>query len=148
MEAQTLIHITELPKTEQQTTAVIDIGMTSEDRQRVHRRITARDGQSFAVTLPTGTILQVGQALYSSSDTLYRITAVAEDVLTIKPKTLAEAAFVGHLIGNLHRDIDIVEGDIIALWNEPLERKLSKAQLAYKREQRPFNGRPAGEHSH
>lgn len=148
MGAQTLIHITQLAETEQHSKEVIDIPMTSEDRQRVHRRITAKDGQNFALKLATGSVLRVGQTLFSSADTLYKITAAAEDVLSIKPKTLAEAAYIGHLIGNLHRDIDIIEGEIIALWNAPLERKLSKAQLSYKREQRPFNGRPAGEHSH
>lgn len=148
MGAQKVIHITQLPRTEQHSKEVIEIAMTSEDRQRVHRRITAKDGQSFALKLPTGSVLRVGQTLYSSADRLYKITAAAEDVLTIKPKTLAEAAFAGHLIGNLHRDIDIVEGEIIALWNVPLEHKLSKAKLAYKCEKRPFNGRPVGEHSH
>ncbi len=148
MGAQTLIHITQLPNIERQAKNVVAIPMTSEDRQRVHRRITAKDGQSFALQLPTGSVLRVGQVLYSSTDTLYKITAAAEDVLSIKPKTLAEAAFVGHLIGNLHRDIDIVQGEIIALWNAPLEHKLNKAELSFKREQRPFNGRPAGEHSH
>ena len=145
----TLIRIQSLPQLKDTTQyEVIDIPMTSEDRQRVHRRLTASDGQAFALDLATGTVLAVGHPLHITNDRLYRITAAEENVLTIKPRSLDEAAFVGHLIGNLHRDIDIINGEVIALWTAPLERKLEKAKLTFIRENRPFKGRPAGEHSH
>ena len=127
---------------------VIEIAMTSEDRQRVRRRVVASDGVEFGLELPTGTTLIVGQALHTTDSKLYKITAAPEDVLTVNPKDISQAAFIGHLIGNLHRDIDIVNNQVIALWNEPLEKRLQKANLDYVREQRAFNGKPAGEHSH
>ena len=127
---------------------VIDIAMTSEDRQRVRRRIVAEDGVEFGLELPTGTTLTVNSALHITNSKLYRIIAASEDVLTVKPRSISEAAFIGHLIGNLHRDIDIVNNEVIALWNAPLEKRLQKAELDYVREQRAFNGKPAGEHSH
>lgn len=126
----------------------IDIPMTSEDRQRVRRRLEAPDGEVFALELPTGSVLPVGHALFVTAKKIYQVAAAPEDVLCITPKTLDEAALVGHLIGNLHRDIDIFEGQVIALWTEPLEQKVQKAGLDYVRERRPFRGRPAGEHSH
>ena len=127
---------------------VVEIAMTSEDRQRVRRRIVASDGVEFGLELPTGTTLTVNSALYMTESKLYRISAAPEDVLTVKPRNISEAAFIGHLIGNLHRDIDIVNNQVIALWNAPLEKRLQKAELDYVREQRAFNGKPAGEHSH
>jgi len=127
---------------------LVEIAMTSEDRQRVRRRIVAEDGVEFGLELPTGTTLTVGQTLHFTKTKLYKITAAPEDVLTVKPKDISEAAFIGHLIGNLHRDVDIVDNQVIALWNAPLEKRLQKAKLNYVREQRAFNGRPAGEHSH
>lgn len=145
---QTLIRIKTLTQVKQLPGEVIDLAMTSEDRQRVHRRLTAPDGQTFALELPTGTILPVGGILYLTKSRAYRVTAAAEDVLTIKPRSLAEAALAGHLIGNLHRDIDLVEDEVIALCTAPLEHKLTKAGLPYIREKRPFKGAPAGEHSH
>jgi len=108
----------------------------------------ASDGVEFGLELPTGTTLIVGQILHSTESKRYKITAAPEDVLTVKPKDISQAAFIGHLIGNLHRDIDIVNNQVIALWNEPLEKRLKKANLDYAREQRAFNGKPAGEHSH
>ncbi|CAN5898359.1 urease accessory protein UreE [soil metagenome] len=127
---------------------VVELPMTSEDRVRVRRRLTASDGREFAVALATGTVLHVGHALHVDGKTAYVVTAAPEDVLVVTPKTVREAAFVGHLIGNLHRDIDIADGQVVALWNAPLEAKLQKEGLEAERTQRPFKGKPPGEHSH
>ena len=127
---------------------IVDLPMTSEDRVRVRRKFRASDGREFALELPTGTVLHVGHALHVVAETAYIITAAPEDVLVITPKSIEEAAFVGHLVGNLHRDIEIVQGQILALWNAPLERRLEKEGLNFERTKRPFKGKPPGEHSH
>ena len=146
---ETLIRIQSLPHLHHfDEFDVVELPMTSEDRQRVRRRLTASDGRAFALELPTGTVLHVGHALYATDKTAYVVTAAPEDVLVVTPSTLQEAAFVGHLIGNLHRDIDIVEGQVVALWNAPLEQRLAKEGLDAERTQRPFRGKPPGEHSH
>ncbi|MEM7735896.1 MAG: hypothetical protein AAF267_08915, partial [Deinococcota bacterium] len=88
---------------------VIELAMTSYDRQRVRRRLVAEDGMELALELPTGTTLHVGQVLHQAGHTVYVVTAAPEDVLVIKPRSMNEAAFVGHMIGNLHRDIDIAD---------------------------------------
>ncbi|MEM6430175.1 MAG: hypothetical protein AAF708_13110, partial [Deinococcota bacterium] len=43
---------------------VVELPMTSHDRQRVRRRIVAEDGTELALELPTGTTLHVGQVLH------------------------------------------------------------------------------------
>lgn len=126
----------------------VAIPMTSHDRQRVRRKLTAPDGCEFALSLPTGSVLPVNHALHLQGNTLYVIAAAPEDVLLVRPRSLQEAAYIGHLIGNLHRDIDIQDEGILALWDTPLEQRLIKAGLDYERCQRPFSGKPPGEHSH
>ena len=127
---------------------VIDLPMTSHDRRRVRPRLTAPNGREFVLELPTGTVLQVDRPLHVGGGTAYVIRAAPEEVLVIEPRSLDEAAFVGHLIGNLHRDIDTEEDQIIALWDAPLERRLKQAGVPVVRERRPFSGRPPGEHHH
>lgn len=124
------------------------VPMTSADRRRVRRRLEAPDGAVFALELPTGTVLRPGQVLHAGAGRAYVVRAAPEDVLVIHPRTLAEACRAGHLIGTLHRDIDL-EGDGIAvLWDAPLEDRLRRAGLAVDRVLRPFHGQPPGEHSH
>lgn len=146
---ETLIHIQGLPAhVPAADRQVVDLPMTATDRRRVRRRLVAPDGQHFALALPTGSVLPIDHPLYVTDTTLYRITAAAEEVLVISPRNIDEAALVGHLIGNLHRDVDIVDGQLIALWDAPLEQKLHRTEVPCVREQRPFRGRPPGEHSH
>ena len=127
---------------------VIHLAMTSEERQKVRRKLTASDGMELALELPTGTTLHVGQVLFERDNTVYVVDAAPEDVLLVRPRDLQEAAHVGHMIGNLHRDVDISEDGIAALWDAPLERKLEQAGLDFTRTSRPFRGKPVGEHSH
>lgn len=127
---------------------VTHLAMTSEERQKVRRKLTASDGLELALELPTGTTLQVGQVLFERENTVYVVSAAPEDVLLVRPRNLQEAAHVGHMIGNLHRDVDISEEGVAALWDAPLERKLEQAGLDFTRTSRPFRGKPVGEHSH
>jgi urease accessory protein UreE len=127
---------------------IVCIPMTADDRRRVRRFLEAPDGTVFALELPTGTFLKPGQVLHIEGEQAYMVDAAPEDVLVIRPRDLTEAARAGHLIGNLHRDIDF-NGDVITvLWDAPLEDRLRRAGLTVERTRTPFRGSPPGEHSH
>jgi len=127
---------------------LVELPMSAADRRRVRRLVEAPDGVVFALELPTGTILQPGQLLHHDALTAYVVSAADEDVLVVAPRDLAEAARVGHLIGNMHRDIHASGNEIIALGDEVLAERLSRAGLRVDRARRPFLGRAPGEHSH
>jgi urease accessory protein len=127
---------------------VVELPMSASDRRRVRRLVEAPDGVVFALELPTGTILHPGQLLHHDAQTAYVVSAADEDVLVVAPRDLAEAARVGHLIGNMHRDIHASGNEIIALGDEVLAERLSRAGLRVDRARRPFLGRAPGEHSH
>jgi urease accessory protein len=76
------------------------------------------------------------------------VEAAPEDVLVIRISSAKEAAFVGHLIGNLHRDIDIDGDSIVVLHDEPMEERLLRAGLRFERAQRPFHGNAIKGHVH
>jgi urease accessory protein len=126
----------------------IEIPMSAEDRRRVRRLVDAPDGTQFPLDLPTGTVLRPGQVLHQSGDRQYVVAAVAEDVLVIRPRDIAEAARVGHLIGNLHRDVDIEGEQVVALADAALTDRLRRAGVPFAEERRAFQGRAPGEHAH
>src|SRR6476659_9004700 len=127
---------------------VVELPMNAIDRRRVRRLIEAPDGVVFALELPTGTILHPGQLLHHDAQTAYVVSAADEDVLVVTPRDLAEAARVGHLIGNMHRDIHASGNEVIVLADDVLAERLSRAGLRVDRARRPFLGRAPGEHSH
>ena len=129
-------------------TITIEIPMTAHDRRRVRRIIEAPDGARFPLELATGTVLRPGQVLHQSGDREYIVAAAPEDVLVARPRDLAEAARVGHLIGNLHRDIETHGTDVVALADAALADRLLRAGIPFVADRRAFHGRPPGEHAH
>ena len=126
----------------------IEIPMTAHDRRRVRRIVQAPDGTSFPLELPTGTVLHPGQVLHRSGERIYVVAAAAEDVLVIHPRDVAEAAGVGHLIGNLHRDIEAEGTEVVALADQALADRLRRAGVPFRPDRRAFHGRAPGEHAH
>ena len=126
----------------------IEIPMTAHDRRRVRRLVDAPDGERFPLELATGTVLHPGQVIHRIGDRSYVVSAAAEDVLVIRPRDVAEAARVGHLIGNLHRDIDVQRTEVIALADAALSDRLRRAGVPFESARRAFHGRAPGEHAH
>ena len=128
--------------------AVVTLPMTAQDRRRVRRIVAAPDGTRLALELPTGTVLAPGQVLHRAGGRTYVVEAAAEDVLVARPRSLDEAARIGHLIGNLHRDLEAADGAIVALADAALAERLRRAGVPFAPERRAFHGRAPGEHAH
>jgi len=112
---------------------IVELPMSAIDRRRVRRLLEAPDGVVLALELPTGTILHPGQLLHHDAEVAYVVSAADEDVLIAHPRDLAEAARVGHLIGNMHRDIFAAGNDIVALADDVLAERLARAGVACER---------------
>ena len=126
----------------------IEIPMTAADRRRVRRLVAAPDGVTFPLELPTGSVLQPGQVLHQASGRAYVVAAAPEDVVVARPRSVPEAARLGHLIGNLHRDIETDGDAVVALADTALVGRLRRIGVPFAEERRAFHGRAAGEHAH
>lgn len=126
----------------------IEIPMTAADRRRVRRLIAAPDGVQFPLELPTGSVLRPGQVLHEANGRAYVVAAAPESVVVVRPRSVEEAARIGHLIGNLHRDIETDGDAVIALADASLIDRLRRIGVPFAEEQRAFQGRAPGEHSH
>jgi urease accessory protein len=127
---------------------IVELPMNAIDRRRVRRLVEAPDGVVLALELPTGTILHPGQLLHHDAEAAYVVSAADENVLVAHPRDMAEAARIGHLIGNMHRDIHASGNDITALADDVLAERLAKTGVPFDRARSPFHGRAPGEHSH
>jgi urease accessory protein len=128
--------------------AIVELPMTAHDRRRVRRLVTASNGAVLALELPTGTILQPGQVLHHDPHVAYVVAAADEDVLVVRPRDIGEAARIAHLIGNLHRDIQVDGAEIVALADNTLAERIVKMGAPVENARRPFHGRAPGEHAH
>jgi urease accessory protein len=126
----------------------VEIPMNAADRRRVRRMVAAPDGIEFPLQLPTGTVLHPGQILHEQDGRAYVVSAAPEDVVVVRPRSLAEAARIGHLIGNLHRDIEADGDAVVALADTALIDRLRRLGVPFGEERRAFHGRAPGEHAH
>jgi urease accessory protein len=127
---------------------IVPLPMTAHDRRRVRRLIDAPDGARLALELATGTVLQPGQVIHEAAGRAYVVSAALEEVLVVRPRDVEEAARIGHLVGNLHRDIETRDHCVIALADTALSDRLRRAGVTFSTERRPFHGRAPGEHAH
>jgi urease accessory protein len=153
MTNDTSIPVRSLPTThlhdeDEESRLRIELPMTAHDRRRVRRIVAAPDGTQFALELPTGFVLQPGHVLHRAEGVVYVVTAAPEDVLVAHPHDVEQAALLGHLIGNLHRDIEVSGGAVIALADAALADRFRRAGVAFERAHRAFHGRAPGEHTH
>ena len=81
----TIFRISNLPIStgESSNLKIVELYMTSHERQRVRRRVVAPDGINLALELPTGTMLQVGQVLHKTQNCIYIVQAATEEVLVL-----------------------------------------------------------------
>jgi urease accessory protein len=127
---------------------LIELPMSAYDRRRVRRLVEAPDGTMLALELPTGTVLHPGQVVHADEERAFVVTAADEEVIVVRPRDIAEAARVAHLIGNLHRDIEVTPTEIVALADATLADRLEKSGVLISRARRPFHGRAPGDHAH
>lgn len=127
---------------------VVSLPMTAHDRRRVRRIVEAPDGTRLVLELATGTVLVPGQILHRAGGCAYVVTAAPEDVIVARPGSLEEAARLGHLIGNLHRDLEAAGDVVVALADAALADRLRRAGVPFAIERRAFHGRAPGEHAH
>jgi urease accessory protein len=147
----TAITIRELPSADQAPSPgeqVVHLPMTAHDRRRVRRLVDAPDGARLALELATGTVLHPGQVLHRDGARAYVVQAAPENVVVARPRDVAEAARLGHLIGNLHRDLEVDGDQVVALADAALADRLRRAGMPFVEEQRAFHGRAPGEHAH
>jgi len=127
---------------------VVELPMSAHDRRRVRRIVEAPDGARLALELATGTVLAPGQVLCRAAERCYVVAAAPEDVIVARPRTMDEAARVGHLIGNLHRDLEAADGAVVALADAALADRLTRAGVPFTIERRAFHGKAPGDHAH
>jgi urease accessory protein len=127
---------------------VVPVPMSAHDRRRVRRIVEAADGALLALELPTGTVLHAGQVLHHDAEGAYVVEAADEDVLVVRPRDMAEAARVAHLVGNMHRDLHVEGTEITVLADHTLADRIARLGAAVERVRRPFHGRASGGHSH
>jgi urease accessory protein len=83
------------------------------DAGKSRLRCSGDRGTDVAIQVERGTFLRHGDVLEHAGGRTLAVERTEEEVVCVRPRTLAEAATVGHAFGNQHVPIDAREDEII-----------------------------------
>ncbi|MGJ5672224.1 MAG: urease accessory protein UreE [Nostochopsis sp.] len=120
-------------------TVISTLFLTAEERTRSRHRLEMEDGQVVFLRLPRGTVLRDGDILLDeTTDTLVRITAKPEPVLTVVAKTTIDLLKAAYHLGNRHVAVEITSTYLRLSPDPVLQAMLEQLGVEIKEEISPF----------
>ncbi len=121
------------------TSVVLTLALTAEERTRSRHRFEAEDGKVVFMRLPRGTVLRDGDILQDESNSnLIRITAKPEPVLTVFAQTPLLLMRAAYHLGNRHVSVEITPSYLRLAKDAVLQAMLEQLGLEITAENLPF----------
>lgn len=131
----------------QKRKAGLTLALTAEERTRSRHKFQTLEGQTVFLQLPRGTVLHDGDLLQSDSDTVLRIIAKSEPVLTVQAATLLDLLRGAYHLGNRHVPLEITPTCLRLSPDSVLRNMLEQLGLDVSEETHPFQPE-AGAYGH
>jgi urease accessory protein len=124
--------------------------LPSADLAKRIQRVRTDHGTELGIRLPAGAPdLRDGDILAADARSLIVVSVQATDVLVIAPRTIGEALFTAHSLGNRHLQAQFFEDVMVCQFDHTVRDFLDRHGVPYSREERvmavPFRH---AEHTH
>lgn len=142
-----------LPRAQEQE-ADLTLALTAEERTRSRHKFQTSEGQTVFLQLARGTVLYDGDLLQSDNNTVLRIVAKSEPVLTVQAATPLDLLRGAYHLGNRHVPLEITPTCLRLAPDSVLQNMLEQLGLEVREEQHPFQpeagayGQQGHHHSH
>lgn len=98
-------------------------------------RVTSDHGNDYGIRLAEDSQpLENGAAFELGGNHLLVLSVKADQVIVVKPKDIDEMGEVAHLLGNLHKPVQIKAGQVTLLLDPVVVKVLKKAGVDYQLE--------------
>ena len=112
----------------------------SDDLLKSILRVTSDHGKDYGIRLEDkNDVLENGSAFIVGDKHLLVLSVIADEAITITPKDIDEMGEVAHLLGNLHKPVEIKDGKITLLLDEVVVNTLEGKGIDYKIEKIQFS---------
>ena len=103
-------------------------------------RVTSDHGKDYGIHLEDkNDVLENGSAFILGDKHLLVLSVIADEAITITPKDIDQMGVVAHLLGNLHKPVEIKNGQITLLLDKVVVKTLDKRGIDYKIEKIQFD---------
>lgn len=112
------------------------IYMESGDLVKRIQRAKTDHGREIGIRLKEARELKVGDVLYMDEKNLVVVDVLADDLLVISPRSLAEMGEIAHQLGNRHLPAQFEQDEMMVQYDYLVEELLIKLGVPFKRENR------------
>lgn len=134
-----MLNLTQRLPANQDAVVSYTLSLTADERTRSRHRFETQDGQALFLRLPRGTVLRDRDLLQSEyGDTLVRIAAKPEPILTVTAKEPLELLRAAYHLGNRHVAIEIAPTYLKLSPDPVLKAMLEHMGMEVKEEVLPF----------
>lgn len=131
----------------QEQSADLILALTAAERRRSRHKFQTPKGQTVFLQLPRGTVLQDGDLLQSENNTVLRITAKPEPVLTVQAASALDLLRGAYHLGNRHVPLEITPTCLRLSPDPVLLKMLEQLGLRVTEDIHPFQPE-AGAYAH
>lgn len=134
-----MLNLTQRLPANQDAVVSYTLSLTADERTRSRHRFETQDGEALFLRLPRGTVLRDRDLLQSEyGDTLVRIAAKPEPILTVTAKEPLELLRAAYHLGNRHVAIEIAPTYLKLSPDPVLKAMLEHMGMEVKEEVLPF----------
>lgn len=128
----------------------------SDDLLKSILRVRSDHGKEYGIRLEQeGQTLENGSAFLLAPGRLLVLSVIPEEVIVIAPGSIDAMGRIAHMLGNLHKPVQIANGTITLLTDPVVKKTLDQEQIPYKLEKiqldqpmRYANLMPGHDHHH
>ncbi|MFS1663840.1 urease accessory protein UreE [Streptococcus sp. zg-JUN1979] len=104
----------------------------SDDLMKSILRVTTDHGNDYGIRLSeTSNRLENGSAFKLSDKELLVLSVIADEMLIVTPKDIDEMGVIAHMLGNLHKPVQVSDGRIALLFDKVVAETLSARDIPY-----------------
>ena len=105
----------------------------SDDLLKSIQRVTTDHGNDYGIRLEDENhVLESGSAFKIGEKRLLVISVIPDEMIVVKPKNIDEMGVIAHLLGNLHKPVQVKDGTISLLLDKVVVNTLDKRHADYE----------------
>lgn len=105
----------------------------SDDLMKSILRVTSDHGNDYGIRLEDESrILENGTAFLVGERRLLVLSVISDQVIEVTPKDIDQMGVIAHMLGNLHKPIQVKGGTITLLFDKVVAQTLDQQHVAYQ----------------
>ena len=104
----------------------------SDDLMKSILRVTTDHGNDYGIRLSDSSqVLENGSAFKLSDGELLVLSVIPDEMIVVKPSGIDEMGEIGHMLGNLHKPVQIADGTISLLFDKVVAETLKARNIPF-----------------